>query len=462
MTFKPRSIRAKLTLWQVAVMALILAVFALGIYAYVRESLFTQIDARLESNLTLIESTVRTDTAELGEIERHTQILAFRVVEKDWPLYTSGGWIAADLDSLRDAPPSGRWLATPARGGIYHLRQKNLQIGSRYFQLSTAENTEQLHRGLDRLALTLAIGFPGAVLLSLLGGYFLAGRMLIPLQHITARARTINENNLAERLPIANTHDELGQLGGVLNDAFARLELSFNRLKQFTQDAAHELRTPLAVLRSVGEVGLEEPRDAHAYREIIGSMLEEVDRLAQLVNGLLTLARAESGQYPVQRQPEDLLHLCREVVDCLHVLAEDKHQTLTLDAPQAVITDVDRDTVRLALMNLVANAIRYTAAHGTIRVTLQPAALNTLISVQDNGPGIDPAHHNKVFERFYRIDPSRSQHTGGTGLGLAIARWAVAANGGTLHLESIVGQGSLFQISLPNSAAMEQTLTISG
>ena len=461
MKLTPNSIRAKLTLWQVAIMALILALFALGIYAYVRESLFAQIDTRLDSSLRLIESSVRANTAELGEIERHTQVIAFRVMEGDWPLYISGGWIAADLDKFIP-PRNGRWVVSPARGGIYHLKQKTLTLGKRQFQLSTAENAEQLHRGLDRLALTLSIGFPVAALLSLLGGYFLAGRMLIPLQHITTRARNINENNLADRLLIANTHDELGQLGNVLNDAFSRLEMSFTRLKQFTQDAAHELRTPLAVLRSVGEVGLEETRDAHAYREIIGSMLEEVDRLAQLVNGLLTLARAESGQYSVQRQPEDLQLLCKEVVECLRVLAEEKQQTLTFDAPQSVIAAVDHDTVRLALMNLVANAIRYTAAHGTIRVALESGPDTTLISVRDNGPGIDPAHHDKIFERFYRIDSSRSQQSGGTGLGLAIARWAVAANGGTIHLESIVGHGSQFKISLPGTTASEQTLRVSG
>lgn len=462
MRLSPRSIRARLTLWQVAFMALVLAVFALGIYGFVRESLFAQIDERLASSLALIEAAARSDTAELNEIERHTRVLAFRVMEGDWPLYVSGGWIAADLDHVGPPPARGRWIVKPERGGIYHLKQSHLDLGQRQLRIATAENGEQLHRSLERLAFTLAIGFPLALLLSLLGGYVLAGRMLVPLQNITTRARSICESNLAERLPIANSQDELGQLGTVLNDAFARLDISFNRLKQFTQDAAHELRTPLTVIRSVGEVGLQEPREADAYRDVIGSMLEEVDRLAQLVDGLLTLARAESGRDVPQRQAQDLRPLCQEVAECLQVLAEEKQQSLTLDAAQTVMADVERDTLRLALMNLVANAIRYTAAHGAIRVTLQCDASNALIRVQDNGPGIDPAHHAKIFERFYRIDPSRSQHTGGSGLGLAIARWAVAANGGTLHLESIVGHGSLFQITLPLVAATEQSMTVSG
>ena len=445
------SIRARLTLWHAVAMALVLATFALGTYGFVRESLFAQIDARLEENLALIASTARTDLNELAEVERHTRVLAFRVLEGDWPLYVSGGWAVAELDAAATTAPSGngRWVYAPARGGIYHLKEKTLVLGKRQLRIAAAEQSEQIHRVLDRLALTLMAGFPAALLLSLIGGYFLAGRILIPLRHITQRARTISTDNLAERLVVTNPHDELGQLSAILNDAFARLDEAFTRLKHFTQDAAHELRTPLAVLRSVGEVGLQEPRDATAYREVIGSMLEEVDRLARLVDGLLTLARAESGHFSMSRQPEDLHALCKEVVECLRVLAEEKNQRLTCSATQAFIANIDRDTVRLALMNLIANAIRFTPENGTIGVVLRALESSIAIEIQDNGPGIAPQHHAHIFERFYRVDPSRSHHTGGTGLGLAIARWAVESNGGHIELQSTPGQGCLFRIVLP-------------
>lgn len=454
MTIKmPTSIRARLTLWYAIVMALVLVVFALGTYGFVRESLFAQIDARLEENLALIASTARTDLNELAEVERHTRVLAFRVLEGDWPLYVSGGWAVAELDAATATAttPSGngRWVYAPARGGIYHLKEKTLVLGKRQLRIAAAEQSEQIHRVLDRLALTLMAGFPAVLLLSLIGGYFLAGRILIPLRHITQRARTIGADNLSERLVITNPHDELGQLSAILNDAFARLDQAFNRLKHFTQDAAHELRTPLAVLRSVGEVGLQEPRDATADREIIGSMLEEVDRLARLVDGLLTLARAESGHFLMPKQPENLPILCQEAVECLRVLAEEKNQRLTCSATQTVIANIDRDTVRLALMNLIANAIRFTPADGTISVVLRGLESSAVIEIQDNGPGISPEHHAHIFERFYRVDPSRSQHTGGTGLGLAIARWAVETNDGHIELQSTLGQGCLFRILLP-------------
>ena len=446
----PTSIRVRLTLWHAIVMALVLATFAFGTYGFVRESLFARIDARLEENLALIVDTARTDLNEMGEVERHTRVLAFRVLDGDWPLYVSGGWVAAEIDAA--VPPgNGRWVYAPARGGIYHLKEKTLVLGKRQLRITTAEQSEQIHRVLDRLALTLMAGFPAALLLSLIGGYFLAGRILIPLRHITQRACTISADNLAERLVVSNPHDELGQLSAILNDAFARLDEAFGRLKHFTQDAAHELRTPLAVLRGVGEVGLQEPRDAAAYREIIGSMLEEVDRLARLVDGLLTLARAESGHFSMPKQPEDLPILCQEVVECLRVLAEEKSQrlTFTFSAEKSPIANIDRDTVRLALMNLIANAIRFTPDGGAISVVLRGLESSTAIEIQDNGPGIAPQHHVHIFERFYRVDPSRSQHTGGTGLGLAIARWAVETNDGHIELQSRLGQGCIFRIVLP-------------
>lgn len=445
----PVSIRARLTLWHVLIMALILATFAFGTYAFVRESLFTQIDARLAENLALTVNAARTDSDDLAEIERHTRVLAFRVFDGDWPLYVSGGWVAADLDAAGPPPSQGRWIYASARGGVYHLKETTLVLGKRQLRIATAEQSEQIHRGLDRLALTLIGGFPVALLLSLFGGYFLAGRILTPLQHITQRARSISADNLSERLGIANPHDELGQLSTMLNDAFARLDDSFDRLKRFTQDAAHELRTPLAVLRGVGEVGLQEQRDAAAYREVIGSMLEEVDRMGRLVDGLLALARAESGRFSALRKPADLQALSQEIVECLRVLAEDKQQHLSFSAERALIAEVDSDTLRLALMNLIANAIRFTPEGGAISVSLRACKTSAVIAVQDNGPGIALEHHAHIFERFYRVDPSRSHHTGGTGLGLAIARWAVEANNGSIELQSTPGQGCLFRIVLP-------------
>lgn len=443
------SIRTRLTLWHTMLMALVLAVFALGTYSFVRESLFAQIDARMDANLQLFAKTKHAEVSDLDEIERHSPVLAFNVLENDAPFYMSEGWSTSNLDSAGSAPANGRWIYATPQGNIYHLKETTLLINNKNMRITTAEQSEQIHRGLDRLELALLFGYPFTLLLSLFGGYFLAGRLLKPLQHISQRARSISAENLKERLEINNPHDELGQLSVILNDAFTRLDETFKRLKRFTQDAAHELRTPLAVLRSVGEVSLQKPREAEAYREVIGSMLEEVDRLGRLVDGLLTLARAESDQYFAPKKAEDLQLLIQEVVECLLVLAEEKNQILTFDAPKLLISDIDHDTVRLALMNLIANAIRFTPEGGIIQVSLRGCGKSAAIDIQDNGPGIAPEHHPHIFERFYRVDSSRSHDTGGTGLGLAIAKWAVESNNGSIELENSAENGSLFRIVLP-------------
>jgi len=443
------NVRTRLTLWHVTTMGLVLSAFALGVFGFVRESLFSQVDSRLREGLEVIAATVRSDLGELSEIERHTHVLAFRVLEDDWPLYTSGSWIAGDLDVAGPPPNGGRWIFESPRGGIYHLREENLIVGDKTLRIATAVQCEQTHRSVDRLGLTLLVGVPLTLVLILAGGYFLAGRMLRPVQLLTTRARAISADNLSERLAVPNPHDELGQLTAVLNDAFTRLQESFERLKRFTHDAAHELRTPLAVLRSVGEVGLQRQSDADGYRDVIGSMLEEVDRLGRLVDGLLTLARAESGRFIVNQRRERLSDICADVIDCLRVLAEEKGQSLTFDATADPMAMIDRDTVRLALINLVANAIRFAPEGGAIhvRVGVRPDR-HAEIKVEDNGPGIAPEHHARVFDRFYRVDTSRAHHSGGTGLGLAIARWAIEVNSGTIELESEPGCGSLFRIVL--------------
>jgi len=262
------------------------------------------------------------------------------------------------------------------------------------------------------------------------------------------RARTITAERLGERLPVENPGDELGQLADVFNDAFARLERSFEQLRRFTADASHELRTPLTAMRSVGEVGLREHREAAAYREIIGSMLEETDRLGRLVEGLLTLSRADGGSVSLSREGVDLAELARDVAAHLGVLAEEKHQSVTVDAPEPVPASVDRLVIRPALINLVDNAVKYMPPGGKVRIVVRNGGRGPIIDVVDTGPGIPPEHRDHVFDRFYRIDRARSRDLGGAGLGLSIARWAVEAHGGRIDLDSAEGRGSTFRITL--------------
>ena len=195
-----------------------------------------------------------------------------------------------------------------------------------------------------------------------LGGYVLASRALTPIEQMTERARTITAERLADRLPVSNPENEMGRLATVFNETLGRLEESFNQMRRFTTDVSHELRTPLTAIRSVGEVGLRGHRDEATYRSIIGSMLEEVDRLATLVDRLLTLSRAETRQSTLSRDAVDLSALADDVVSHLSVLAEEKQQTLSIDRQASPVVAADRLVLRQALINLVDNAIKFTPA----------------------------------------------------------------------------------------------------
>jgi signal transduction histidine kinase len=268
---------------------------------------------------------------------------------------------------------------------------------------------------------------------------------------MAAKAREINAEHLSERLPVENPEDEFGQLALAFNETFLRLEDSFERMRRFTADASHELRTPLTSIRSVGEVAMQQNADGAACREVIGSMLEEADRLTRLVDNLLVLSRADAGSVPMTREVTDLAVLATEACDCLLVLAEEKGQTLTLSAPHPVSACIDRPTLRQALINLLDNAIKYTPAQGKIRVEVGVGRNGeATIAVTDDGPGIPAEHREKIYERFYRVDKGRFREVGGTGLGLSIALWAVSANNGRIELDCAEGKGCTFRMQLPS------------
>jgi signal transduction histidine kinase len=227
-----------------------------------------------------------------------------------------------------------------------------------------------------------------------------------------------------------------------------RLESSFAELKRFTADASHELRTPLTALRTVGEVALRQPENSLALRETIGSMLEEAQRLQDLIESLLTLARMESGEVSLSKEPVNLTALAAEVRDSLQVLAVEKKQTIELLGEDGITATADRVLLRQAVVNIIHNAIRYSPPDTRITIRTLRRDDHALIEVADQGPGIAPEHQQKVFERFYRVDKSRSRILGGHGLGLAIAKWSVERQNGRIEISSEVGKGSLFRVVL--------------
>jgi heavy metal sensor kinase len=322
------------------------------------------------------------------------------------------------------------------------------RIGPRRVILQVARSEAAMQQEMRNLGLVLAFGLPLAVALAALGGFTLASRALAPIERMTEHARLITAERLTDRLPVHNPDDELGRLAAVFNETLGRLQRSFDQMRQFTADVSHELRTPLTAIRSVGEVGLRGHRDEGAYRAIVGSMLEEADRLASLVDRLLTLSRAETGEAKLSRHPVDLRELVEDVSGHLSVLAEEKRQTIAIEGT-GVEALADRLVLRQALINLVDNAIKYSQPGGQIRIRLSETPQHATLDVIDSGTGIPAESQDRIFDRFFRAEDADRTH--GAGLGLSIAKGAVEANGGRLTLAATGSTGSTFRITMPRA-----------
>jgi heavy metal sensor kinase len=450
MMLRPRSIRLRLTVWYAAALAAIVIAFALGVYLFVRASLLREMDAQLERDLATVTRVLREEPFEINELAQHGSVEFFQVSQGNVVVAETPGWSREVLEkALAEVPegPARSWRSHA--GQPFRIRNAVLQLPGQS-RVVVAENEQTLRTSLESIAVILLVGSPLAVLVAVLGGYLLAGRVLIPIETMTARAGAITAERLSERLPVENSDDEFGRLALMLNGTFARLEDSFERLRRFSADASHELRTPLTALRSVGEVGLQRELDAAGCREVIASMLEESDRLTRLVDSLLTLSRGDARALSVVRERVELAQVAADVVEIIGVLAEEKGQTIELRTEKGLYAMVNPEMLRQALINVLDNAVKYSPPRGRIEVRVRRTERGeAALEVQDQGPGIAREHRELIFDRFYRADPGRSREMGGAGLGLAISRQAVELNGGRIELESEEGRGCRFSILLP-------------
>ncbi|MES2390919.1 MAG: ATP-binding protein [Acidobacteriota bacterium] len=316
-------------------------------------------------------------------------------------------------------------------------------------------STEPIRRQSIQLFGLLMLVMPFALFVAGAAGAKVAAKALDPLKQMAELTEDITAHRLSERVPVRNADDELGHMARVLNDLLERLQTSFQQLQRFTSDVSHELRTPLASIRSIGEVGAQADYDSVQYRDMIGSMLEEVSRLTSMIDTLLTIAHAESGSIALDRSRFSATQLVRESVSIVKVLAEDKAQIISIMSTDDGQLSADRAFLRMAVVNLLDNAVKYSPESSEIYVTVRLLTAATSeghhleIGVADSGPGIPEGARERVFDRFYRVDDSRSRDAGGVGLGLAIAKWAVEAHGGSIRVETADGGGSNFLILLP-------------
>jgi heavy metal sensor kinase len=459
-----RNVRTRLTIWYVAVLAGVLLIYGGSASAVLLFQLRSQLDHLAIEDLETIEGFLSFGSnGKLflrNDYHDHPYPVApqgrfMEVYAEDGSVLYRNALLGNHLLGGIPEPGEGVDSYSPrsirlSDGTLVRLVSRRHLIEGRPTVIRLGYSESPLWQRFWQVVVGLIAGLPLALGLAGLAGYFLARRALSPIERMARRAHEINAQRLSDRLDVENPHDELGHLARAFNETLSRLEYSFVQLRRFTSDASHELRTPLTAIRSVGEVGLQKKGGVEHYREVISSMLEETGRLSSLVESLLVIARADSGQAEIRCESVLMMQLAREAVSLLEVLAEEKGQNLSLDGDEFAEVRGDRVLLRRVLVNLIDNAIKYSPIAGNIY--LRVLRINdqiVTIDVKDSGPGIPAEHREKVFDRFYRIDEGRSRETGGAGLGLAIAKWIAEAHGGTLELDCPPGGDCIFRVSLP-------------
>jgi heavy metal sensor kinase len=461
--FKPENIRHRLTLSYLAAFTVILVLFIFGASVLEYLQLTRQmVHAEIE-DLETAEGLLYFDRdGQLTFNQRYhnhppSRLLADRYME----VLAKNGQALFHNDKLGNESLGGDPLPNEGVSG-YNQRTLSLADGTRLIVISHVHSIggipvlirfgyslAPVWRRVGDFALLLLSALPLALLFAGIFGYRIATEALRPLNEMASQVTTMTASNLSERLSVGNPNDELGHMAGVINGLLHRLEGAFENLKRFTSDASHELRTPLASMRSVGEVALQHQRSQEEYRDIIGSMLEEGTRLTATVDALLSMSRADAGRVEIDISTFPAIGLVNEVVGLFEPLAEEKGQAIEIRGDSKVSIYADRLLVHRALANVLENAIKYAPAGTGILVVVQQLAPFIEIAVHDQGSTIDESLRSKVFDRFFRIDSSRSRDAGGNGLGLSIAKWAVEANGGTIVLTSGSLSGNVFTIRLP-------------
>jgi heavy metal sensor kinase len=456
-------LRARITAWYFAVLVVAFASFAWISDLGFQHSIETTVNDSSRENLESIQRIlVRTAPRGMEELKEELNELG-------------GVWAGAALLEVSDAdgrmifqsepfknpygslPPIAKseitFLTTNLDYLQYRIAMRAVEVNGHAFRVRAAVPTEPFDQALDRFRLILRGTLPFLVVLASLAGYWLSGRALAPVNAIIKTARDVGVQNLSSRLAVPPANDELRRLSETLNAMLGRIEASVKRLTQFTADASHDLRTPVALIRTSAELALRRPRTEEEYRETLSRILATSEETTHLIENLLTLARADAGASDLHFEDIDLVpHLERIAAEAGILAASKGIQVSSELAAVPVRVSGDPAAIERLLLIVVENAVKYTHSGGKIALNLSNGSENARIEIRDSGIGISGKDLPHIFERFYRADQARSRETGGSGLGLAIARWIVDLHGGLIEAESTCGNGSVFRITLPLAA----------
>jgi len=455
-----RSLKFRLVAWYAGWLALLYVVFGVFMYASLRQHLTEALRHALSRRARQVTELAQrsSDLPSLGpEIRNHFAPEAnhrlTRVSVNGAIHYVSGPPSDDSFDpeavpivAAPEGESFGRRISTDGRALLIVAISTRTKSGALLVEEGEAE--APLHNTLHAWLVGLVLGLAALITLAVAGGYFLVQRALAPVDRITQSAERISSRNLAERLPVASTGDELERLSLALNHMIRRLEESFGHTQRFLADASHELRTPLTMLRAEIEAVTDRIGKSD-LDERTRSALEEVDRLRNIVEGLFALSRLDAGEALECLAPFDLGELAASTTDQICLLAQDKNIALICKPAPNVIVDGDRARLKQVLVNLLDNAIKFTPAGGKIEVRVLSRDKRAVIEVEDTGIGIPRDALPRVFDRFFRVDRARSRALGGSGLGLSIVKSICTAHHAEVHVQSSEGHGTRFSVELP-------------
>lgn len=475
-----RSLRVQLSLWYSSLLALTLLLLAAFTVFVLRAVLNSRVDTALETYAEQVSSHIASQVAYVQAkhpgyaIDKDTEKRFIDSGYQAWGRYVQvvnpiGHVVvysnAFRTASLPDDPPTRRAVLTTGQPrfvtrtdiGEYAVRVVTYPVrvqGKVLYLVQVGTSVEGVDAALQRASTLLLVITPSVFLISLLGGWTLVGRALQPVDEMTRAALTIESAHLDTRLVPPRTDNEIGRLASALNEMIARLENSFRQMERFSADASHELKTPLTAIRGEAEVALMGAQSPEETRRTLQSIIEETERLSAIVGNLLLLSRADANQVRIKQEPVALHEVLLMVYESLERLARQKRIEVDLEMAEEVGICGDVLWLHQLLANLVQNAINYTPEGGSVLLLLKKeieasGTTMAVLEVSDTGPGIAPEHLPYLFDRFYRVDASRSRDQGGSGLGLNIARWIAESHNGQISVTSVVGQGTTFTVRLP-------------
>jgi two-component system heavy metal sensor histidine kinase CusS len=459
-THKPWSLAARLTLG-FGVAAFLLILLATGSLDWaLRRQFDREQDEILSDKARVLAALVQQHSADdrplRQELEWEWNVtrrsrVAMRICDStDHTLLESPGMSERLPPELFAGADSGRRIVTATDGASYRIVRTTTVNGAGearalHLALDRSEDNELLHEFRTVLAVVLAV----APIACALVGYRVARRGLRPLADVSAAAARINAANLGDRMQSAPMPAELAELAQTFNAMLGRLEEAFGRITRFSADIAHELRTPLQVLRGEAEVALNRARSPEEYRHVLGSGLEEYARLAKLIDSLLFLARADNPETQITREPLNVAAKLVATAAFYEPMAAEAGVRIATECESGLTASLDRTLLQRALGNLVANALAHTPANGCVTLRAARRGERVEIEVEDTGCGIAAEHLPFIFDRFYRADQARTTSAGHVGLGLALVKSIATLHGGTAEAESTPGRGTLVRLIMP-------------